>query len=71
MVKAVAVIRGDSPVTGTITFSQESESAPTSIEATVSGLTPGKHGIHVHEFGDNTNGKFTHAFTPTFPYSRV
>ncbi|KAG2183136.1 hypothetical protein INT43_006131 [Umbelopsis isabellina] len=56
MVKAVAVIRGDSPVTGTITFSQENESAPTSIEATVSGLTPGKHGIHVHEFGDNTNG---------------
>ncbi|KAJ2964752.1 hypothetical protein NQZ79_g271 [Umbelopsis isabellina] len=56
MVKAVAVIRGDSPVTGTITFSQESESAPTSIEANVSGLTPGKHGIHVHEFGDNTNG---------------
>ncbi|KAI9285733.1 Cu,Zn superoxide dismutase SOD1 [Umbelopsis sp. AD052] len=56
MVKAVAVIRGDSPVTGTITFTQESESAPTFIEASVSGLTPGKHGFHVHEFGDNTNG---------------
>lgn len=57
MVKAVAVIRGDSSVTGTITFTQESESAPTFIEATVSGLTPGKHGFHVHEFGDNTNGR--------------
>jgi Cu/Zn superoxide dismutase len=57
MVKAVAVIRGDSPVTGTITFTQESESAPTFIEASVSGLTPGKHGFHVHEFGDNTNGR--------------
>lgn len=56
MVKAVAVIRGDSPVTGTITFTQESENAPTTVEATVTGLTEGKHGFHVHEFGDNTNG---------------
>ncbi|KAF7721961.1 hypothetical protein EC973_003899 [Apophysomyces ossiformis] len=56
MVKAVAFIRGDSKVTGTVTFVQESENAPTTIEATITGLTPGKHGFHVHEFGDNTNG---------------
>ena len=56
MVKAVAVLRGDSPVTGTVTFTQESENGPTTVEATVSGLTEGKHGFHVHEFGDNTNG---------------
>ncbi|KAI9018066.1 CuZnSOD [Phycomyces nitens] len=56
MVKAVAVIRGDSPVQGTVTFTQESENGPTTVEASVSGLTEGKHGIHVHEFGDNTNG---------------
>lgn len=58
MVKAVAVLRGDSPVTGTVTFTQESENGPTTIEAKISGLTAGKHGFHVHEFGDNTNGKF-------------
>ncbi|CAO3624421.1 unnamed protein product [Cunninghamella blakesleeana] len=56
MVKAVAVLRGNSKVTGTVTFTQESENAPTTIEASLSGLTEGKHGFHVHEFGDNTNG---------------
>lgn len=56
MVKAVCVVRGDSKVTGTITFNQESENAPTTIDASLAGLTQGKHGFHVHEFGDNTNG---------------
>lgn len=64
MVKAVAVIRGDSPVTGTVTFTQESENAPTTVEATVTGLTEGKHGFHVHEFGDNTNGMFVSRISP-------
>lgn len=57
MVKAVCVVRGDSKVTGTVTFTQESENAPTTVEASLSGLTEGKHGFHIHEFGDNTNGK--------------
>ncbi|KAJ3087701.1 hypothetical protein HK102_010479 [Quaeritorhiza haematococci] len=56
MVKAVAVLRGDSPVTGTVTFTQDAEDAPTSVHISLKGLTPGKHGFHVHEFGDNTNG---------------
>ncbi|KAI8813856.1 superoxide dismutase [Cladochytrium replicatum] len=56
MVKAVAVLRGDSPVTGTVTFVQESESASTEVHLDLKGLTPGLHGFHVHEFGDNTNG---------------
>ncbi|TPX64159.1 hypothetical protein SpCBS45565_g06126 [Spizellomyces sp. 'palustris'] len=56
MVTAVSVLRGDSPATGTVKFTQESDSAPTIIEIDLKDLTPGKHGFHVHEFGDNTNG---------------
>ena len=55
-VKAVAVLKGSGPVTGIVYFSQESEQSPTMIEATIQNLTPGNHGFHVHEFGDNTNG---------------
>ncbi|ORX46571.1 copper-zinc superoxide dismutase [Hesseltinella vesiculosa] len=57
MVKAICVVRGDSKVSGTITFTQESEDAPTHIVADLSGLDPNaKRGFHIHEFGDNTNG---------------
>ena len=31
-------------------------SGPTFVTGTVSGLKPGLHGFHVHEFGDTTNG---------------
>ncbi|KAI9814325.1 MAG: Superoxide dismutase [Cu-Zn] [Thelocarpon impressellum] len=57
MVKAVAVLRGDSNVTGTITFEQASESAPTTIQYNITGHDPNaKRGMHVHQSGDNTNG---------------
>ncbi|KAI2781333.1 superoxide dismutase [Daldinia loculata] len=57
MVKAVAVVRGDSKVTGTVTFEQASESAPTTISWDVTGHDPNaKRGFHIHTFGDNTNG---------------
>ncbi|KAG7291726.1 Superoxide dismutase [Cu-Zn] [Staphylotrichum longicolle] len=57
MVKAVAVVRGDSKVTGTVTFEQESESAPTTITWDISGHDANaKRGMHIHTFGDNTNG---------------
>ncbi|KAF3014258.1 hypothetical protein G7054_g7520 [Neopestalotiopsis clavispora] len=57
MVKAVAVVRGDSKITGTITFEQTSESAPTTISWDISGHDANaKRGMHIHTFGDNTNG---------------
>lgn len=56
MVNAIAVLKG-AAVSGVVKFSQSSEKAAVLVEATFTGLTPGKHGFHIHEFGDNTNGK--------------
>ncbi|XP_076372775.1 superoxide dismutase 1 [Tachypleus tridentatus] len=53
--KAVCVLVGES-VKGTVHFSQENATCPTSVTGEIRGLTPGLHGFHVHEFGDNTNG---------------
>merc|ERR1712154_247606 len=54
MVKAVAVLMGKA-VAGTLTFTQD-EGQPTKVEGEVTGLAPGGHGFHIHEFGDTTNG---------------
>jgi len=57
MVKAVAVLRGDSDVTGTITFVQDSQDSPTTISWEIKGNDANaKRGMHIHQFGDNTNG---------------
>jgi len=57
MVKAVAVLRGDSQVKGTVTFEQDSEHSPTTITYDISGNDPNaERGMHIHQFGDNTNG---------------
>lgn len=54
---AVAVIRpvGDSNVRGTVRF--ELTTAGVKLTGQVTGLTPGKHGFHIHEFGDLTNAQ--------------
>ena len=54
---AVAVVRGDSKVSGTVTFEQDSESSPTTVTWDISGNDANaKRGFHIHTFGDNTNG---------------
>jgi Cu-Zn family superoxide dismutase len=49
---AVAVVHGlgDSKVNGTVKFTQKEGGVE--IEAALTGLTPGEHGFHIHEFGD-------------------
>ena len=50
--RAVAVIHSTqgNMVTGTVTFQKQSNG--THIHAQLQGLTPGKHGFHIHELGD-------------------
>ena len=53
----VAVLRGDAKVSGTVTFEQDSESAPTRITYDLTGNDANaERGFHIHTFGDNTNG---------------
>jgi len=50
--KAVAIVyptKGNT-VTGTVVFTQETDGLH--ISANLTGLTPGKHGFHIHEFGN-------------------
>ncbi|KAM1056310.1 hypothetical protein ACFX13_030476 [Malus domestica] len=53
--KAVAVLKGTSSVEGVVTLSQEDD-GPTTVNVRITGLTPGPHGFHLHEYGDTTNG---------------
>lgn len=53
----VAQLRGDSKVTGTVTFEQASETANTTVTWNITGHDANaERGMHVHQFGDNTNG---------------
>lgn len=57
MVKAVAVLKGDSKVSGIVKFEQGSEQEPTTITWEITGNDANsQRGFHIHEFGDNTNG---------------
>ncbi|MCD7454771.1 hypothetical protein HAX54_026008 [Datura stramonium] len=54
--KAVAVLKGNSDVQGVVTLTQEKNDGPTTVKVRLTGLTPGLHGFHLHEYGDTTNG---------------
>jgi len=66
--KAVAVVHplGDNTVKGVVTFTQQAGGVE--IVAEITGLEPGEHGFHIHEFGDCTMADGTCAgghFNPT------
>lgn len=53
--RAVAVLQpvGGSGVTGEVHFIQQDKQVK--VKGRITGLTPGKHGFHVHEYGDLTD----------------
>lgn len=54
---AVAVLRGDGKVSGTVTFEQKTEDDLTTVSWNITGNdAEAERGFHVHQFGDNTNG---------------
>lgn len=59
--KAVAVLQpaGDNKVKGQITFTKAENGVK--LVAEITGLKPGKHGFHVHEFGDCSSPDFNTA----------
>ncbi|KAH9525315.1 Superoxide dismutase [Cu-Zn] [Bulinus truncatus] len=58
MVKAICVLSPGSAtgITGAITFTQEKAGDCTEVTGKVTGLAPGEHGFHIHQFGDYSNG---------------
>ncbi|VDK49218.1 unnamed protein product [Anisakis simplex] len=64
---AVAVLRGEGDVKGVVHLKQYyvirvdfflkgKEGEPTTVKGKITGLSPGLHGFHVHQYGDTTNG---------------
>jgi len=54
--KAVAVLSGNSTVKGVVRFEVQNDGKALHIFGEITGLKPGKHGFHVHVYGDLTNG---------------
>ena len=55
---AVCVLNSSTGVAGTVKFVQK-DGEKVRISAEVTGLAPGLHGFHIHEFGNLTNGCVT------------
>ena len=55
MVNAVALLQGAaSAITGLVHFTNSGDS--TLIYANLTGVPPGDHGFHIHQFGDLSQG---------------
>ncbi|XP_048396802.1 superoxide dismutase [Cu-Zn]-like [Stegostoma tigrinum] len=54
--KAVCVLKGPGSANGTICFKTAEGGHSTCISGEITGLTPGKHGFHVHTYGDISKG---------------
>jgi len=55
VIKAVSVLNGEQGY-GHVTLTQPTSGGPVVIDLDLCNLKPGKHGFHIHEFGDHTNG---------------
>jgi Cu-Zn family superoxide dismutase len=55
-VRAVCMMRGEVGVHGIVSFEQSAAGGPTTIKGKLHGLPAGKHGFHIHQFGDLSNG---------------
>ena len=56
MARSMCVLTGEGGIGGVISLQQALEEAPTVIDGTITGLTPGRHGFHIHVFGDFSKG---------------
>jgi len=54
--RAVCVLTGTAGVSGMIAFEQPMAGGPTRVIGAIKGLKPGRHGFHVHQFGDLSQG---------------
>jgi Cu/Zn superoxide dismutase len=56
-VNAVVVMKGSDGCSGVVQFQQSVNGGPTTITGKFSGLKPGKHGFHIHQFGGTIDRK--------------
>ena len=53
-VRGMCVLVGEAK--GILVFEQDVKGGPTTINGSIIGLRPGKHGFHVHQYGDLSSG---------------
>ncbi|XP_046390381.1 superoxide dismutase [Cu-Zn]-like isoform X2 [Ischnura elegans] len=54
-IRAIVALHG-SVVSGNVTFTQDEYGGPVTLTGVIMGLSPGNHGMHVHEKGDLSGG---------------